>query len=61
MTGAAQCHTATGALYGEFIRLANLHEVHIHIGGSFQLVGLAVAVYYGDDYVAVFGHVLMCF
>jgi hypothetical protein len=48
-------------LYREVIGFTDLHEVHVHIRRSFQLMGFAVAVYYGDEYVSVFGHLFFGF
>lgn len=55
MAGGTQRHAATSALDGQLVSFAQLHDIHIHIGGCLQLVGCVVPIYDGNlDHVGVY-------
>ena len=56
VAGAAQGHAATGTLHRKLVSFADFHDIHIHVRRRFEFMGLAVAVYHGDQDISFFRH-----
>ena len=48
MAAGTHGHATAGALHGQLRTLAELHDVHVHVGGRFQLVGSSFSVNDGN-------------